>query len=58
MHTRRLRPRGNAIGVELTTPGAVTLNDISELLTRLAQARLWERRVGNRSQSREASWAA
>ena len=31
---------GNAIGVELTAPSAVTLNDISELLTRLGQARL------------------
>ena len=31
---------GNAIGVELTAPAAVTLNDISELLTRLGQARL------------------
>lgn len=31
---------GNAIGIELTAPSAVTLNDISELLTRLGQARL------------------
>lgn len=31
---------GNAIGVELTAPALVTLDDISELLTRQGQARL------------------
>jgi YD repeat-containing protein len=31
---------GNPIGVELTAPSAVSLEDISELLTRLGQTRL------------------
>jgi len=31
---------GNAIGIELTAPTVVTLDDINELLTRLGQAHL------------------